>query len=471
MAQTQFKSTDTEDWIEKYGNGSDGNTTISSDTTDNSPNSTLTGTVGTTAATIGSFTGFADGDLVLIHQTQGSGAGAWELNKINSHSGLNLTLRSNLKNTYVSGAQIIKLRQLDVVTINSGKIWSCPAWDGSKGGILVVLAKTSITVTGNVSGSGLGSRGGRTTTQNEIPGFSGDGTTGNSIQQQTANGTGGGGSSGSSGNVGGGGGGGHSASGTNGVTGSDGSGGAGGGTGGVANLTTMVMGGGAGSASAKNEGGRTGGKGGNGGGIIFFISPTIVFTGGGNSNGANGANGAIDGNDGGGGAGGSILLKGVDLTLGTNLLTVANGAAGASFGGAGAVGRIHADYATSISGSATPAIDSTHDTSILNFNAYFTTLNDTLVISEVLLKSIAKTLTVTALTLSEVYGSIRPIVRSFSDIISHNEIIKGFLNGISARWSKDHKDIGTWIGKAKPTGTWTDKLKTIVDWSKIRKRT
>ncbi len=83
---------------------------------------------------------------------------------------------------------------------------------------------------------------------------------------------------------------------------------------------------------------------------------------------SDGGNGTSSGNSsldrgGGGGAGGSILLKGQALILGTSKITAAAGS-NADTGGPGAVGRIHADYSGSISGSTSPTLDSTLDPSL-----------------------------------------------------------------------------------------------------------
>lgn len=121
------------------------------------------------------------------------------------------------------------------------------------------------------------------------------------------------------------------------------------------------------------EGGSTtldpGGKldsGGGGGGIVVLIGKSITITGSINVNGGNSANG--DYASGGAGAGGSILFKGQTLTLGSNLATALAGSVGSctgSHGGAASVGRIHADYLTSIAGTTNPTIDSRQDTSLV----------------------------------------------------------------------------------------------------------
>ena len=104
-----------------------------------------------------------------------------------------------------------------------------------------------------------------------------------------------------------------------------------------------------------------------GGGIVIIVSKTLTITGAINVNGDVGYTSSIPASGGGGGgAGGAVLLKGKTLTIGTNLITVALGAGGNenADGGAGSVGRIHADYSISLTGTTTPTIDSTLDLTI-----------------------------------------------------------------------------------------------------------
>src|SRR3990172_6753271 len=141
MAQRQFRTDDTSTWTDRYGSGSDSSLTVSADTTDSTANTTITGTSGGTSATAGSGTGFSAGDLVLIHQTQGTGFGTWELNKISSvGGGTNWTLSYNLTITYVTGAQVYLLKEYTTVDINSTKTLTGLSWNGTTGGILALLA-------------------------------------------------------------------------------------------------------------------------------------------------------------------------------------------------------------------------------------------------------------------------------------------------------------------------------------------
>ena len=100
------------------GDGSDGALTISSTRTEDSVKSNITAQASSSQknVTINSSSGFADGDLVLIVQIQGTGAGNYEFNRIDSISGSTLTMRKNIENSYQStGAQVI--RDLEITNI------------------------------------------------------------------------------------------------------------------------------------------------------------------------------------------------------------------------------------------------------------------------------------------------------------------------------------------------------------------
>lgn len=377
MAQRQFRSDDTSQWTDYFGNGSDGAKTVSASEDYDGAKASCSGTSGTTSLTLDSASTFANGDLVFIHQVRGTGHGSWELNKIASGGGTtSITLAYTLTNTYADSgsqqSQIVELKQYSSVTVNSSQTWSAPAWGGNTGGVIAFVCNGTTTITGTISASAKGSQ--QTPSVSGFEGttsYAGEGTAGDKVQQITANGTGGGGTFRGSGDFyDGGGGGGHANSGTAGSIANAGNGnsdpGAGGGTGGSASLVNMIFGGAGGSSAG------AAGYGGAGGGIVLIISKTITVTGSITCAGETGQNATGDGDDsaaGGGGAGGSILLKGQSLTLGSSLVTATAGNGGTdpfknANGGAGSVGRIHADYSESISGTTSPAIDSRQDTTI-----------------------------------------------------------------------------------------------------------
>lgn len=371
----QFKANDSDAWADRFGGGANGAYNPSTSTWSSSHTS-ATGSSGGTSLTVGSGSGFFDGALVLIHQTKGTGGGNWELNKISSgSSGTSWTMAYTLQNTYAAGAQVVLIKEHTTVTIGSGVTISAPEYNGTSGGIIVIFATNSITVTGTFSANGAGYDGGDGgqggATHSE--GVQGQSATGDGTRVITANGSGGGGgeSHPSTDAGGGGGGGGHAASGSAGTNDNQspvGQGGAAGGTSGSADLTTLTFGGAGGGGGIDDS--TSGGVGGDSGGLVFLVAPDITVAGAVSSNGSNGTSFGDSGGGGGGGSGGSILLKGKRLAVGSSLLTVAagTGAPGNSAfggiggnGGNGAVGRIHADYSESFSGSASPAIDTSVD--------------------------------------------------------------------------------------------------------------
>lgn len=337
-----------------FGDGTDSDLTISSDTAFGAGTS-CSGTSGAKTLTLGAAGSFANNDLVLIHQSRGTGVGAWEINKIASGGGTTtLTLQDNLTNTYTdsgaSQAQAIRLLEYVDVTVNSGKTWSVPAWDGDKGGILAFAARGTVTITGTISANGKGYVGGTSTNE------TGEGTVGTKTTGTTNNGSGGGSGYTASGAGSGGGNGtaGQSVDSTGGVV------------SGSADLTTITFGGGGGTGNN--------GIGGAGAGIIIIFSKTITIAGGLTLTGTNGGTGIDWG--GGAGAGGSILIKCQNATLGTTKLTASGGTGGASTaprhsGGAGGAGRIRLDYSSSYTGTTTPDISASQDKTLLESDASF----------------------------------------------------------------------------------------------------
>ena len=370
-----------------FGDGSDGPLTISADFVDSPIDSACWGAAGGYAldATNASF---AAGQRILIHQTQGSGAGNWEINTIASYDAGIISLVDRLEGSYSSSgsnkAQVMLLKQYTDVTLNAGVTWTAKAWNGATGGILAFCANGIVSVAGTIqanggngsalvngkstggAGSGGGFRGGNAVTSEEsFYSWSGEGTIGASAQQYTANGSGGGGSYHShDAHRFGGGGGGHATGGSGGGrTAPEGNGGVGGGTSGTVDLTTMTFGGGGGGSSVtSHDTGNTynAGGGGAGGGVIAMFAATVTVTGAIHANGGpGGGNPTPPGAGGGGGAGGSILIRAQTATLGTTRLTATGGIGGTppeldANGGAGGVGRIRIEYYDTYSGSTNP---------------------------------------------------------------------------------------------------------------------
>lgn len=344
-----------------WGDGINGSSTISSD-----PNTraTITGTATQTTGTAGS-TAFANGDLVLLHQTQGTGAGQWEINMVSSGGGsTSLTFQVALQYTYGTGAQIIKIPRYTTATISGH---SPTQWNGTTGSVEVICAQNSITASGVLNGSALGFRGGAATPSN-ASGNQGESSTGTGGVSTAANGMGGGGGNALSNNQRqGGGGGGYATSGANGGQIAGGASGTGGSSGGIDDLTSIFMGGAGGSGSG--ESGTDGGTaGGNSGAILILISNSITVSAGITSNGGNGGTNTNAG-AGGGGAGGSVLGICGTATLGTNNITSTAGSGGdgasTADGGLGSVGRIAIHHSGTVTGTTNPTFTDVSDSTLI----------------------------------------------------------------------------------------------------------
>jgi hypothetical protein len=148
MPQMQFRSDDTEPWPFGLGSGKDGNLNVTSATPMTNAVAALTGTAGTKTPTLDAVSTFQNADLVLIIQSRGSGAGNWELNRIASGGGSTTpTLTFDLKNNYVSGAQIVEMKEYFNVSISgAGSLSPNQAWDTVRGGIMAFFVKGTISM-------------------------------------------------------------------------------------------------------------------------------------------------------------------------------------------------------------------------------------------------------------------------------------------------------------------------------------
>ena len=364
------------------GSGKDGALTHASGTkTINTVRATATGTKGSTTLSVSTVSGFAAQQLVVIHQTMGTGAGTWEEAYISAVGSGSFTLSKALKNTYATGgsvnrAQVVMVPQYTTVTVSGGTL-TAPVWNGSTGGILAFVATGNVTISGgtvNMSGNGyLGY--GHGCFYRCKTGFRGQSPTGFSSASTYRNGMGGG--AGEQGqDCGAGGGGGYGSAGAKGSNGSNGTcrvhspiwGGQGGSAGGSTNTSTNILFGGAGGEGGGDEDGAYPGRGGDGGGLIIIRGANVSLGGYVRTNGASGANGnqgACGGRGcgmggGGGGAGGGVYIYAANnASLSSNRVT-ASGAGGGTCncsssyrGGTGGVGRI-AVRAKTISGTTSP---------------------------------------------------------------------------------------------------------------------
>ena len=333
-----------------------------------------TGSAGGMALTVKSTTGFKAGQRVLIHQTQGSGAGAYEEAEVLAvnATGLTLTLKAALKNTYITGtgnnrAQVIAMATYGSLVVKSGVSMRAPAWNGTVGGILPLYVAGTLQLDkgGTLTMVGNGFRG---TTHKGMyrnkNGWQGESEMGAGKQLTTPNGAGGSGGYQVKGKNGsGGGGGGHAAAGANSVANQYSIKGVSGGKAVGAAAMSKIYVGAAGGEGSADEDGNAPGAGGHGAGVIYIRATTAVINGkilvdggsGGNGDQKCGSCGGAGMAGGGGGAGGSIYLYTPTLTMAINTLSARGGNAGkgteSNPGGVGSVGRIRVDH-TTLNGSA-----------------------------------------------------------------------------------------------------------------------
>lgn len=346
-----------------FGDGSDGSLTISSDTTDSPIDSACTGTSGSYSLSATN-AGFLPGQIILIHQSQLTGAGTYQRNTISSYTAGTITLVEPLNATYTSGAQVLVMKQYTDVTVDSTKTWTAKAWTGSVGGILAFICNGTVTVNGTISANGRGFRGGNAGNNGDNGGYSGEGS-GQASTLQAADPTGNGGGSNRVSSAGGG---------YANTTQSNENGtpvNVFGTSVGTTDLSTMFFGGGGGGGQS---GGSANGNGANGGGIIFISCTTLTNAGAIQSNGSNAASVSSANRAGSGGAGGAVNIKAQIATLGSGLITASSGAAGtggtASNNTAGSVGRIALAYYTSYTGTTSPTANVTQDDSLVTNLTY-----------------------------------------------------------------------------------------------------
>ncbi len=376
-----------------FGDGANGPLIVTSGQTVQPSNlaAPLTASVnaGQTSLSILSTPGFNASQEILIHQTQGTGAGNYEFATIASVDSGVLTLKKPIVNTYTNGgnshAQVVRVNHYTDVTVQNGGVLSAPAWDGNTGGILVFKANglTAIQSGGNATisggqgvdnvasdnaggGIGGGFRGGNniyTPGQLWTTALQGEGINGLGSRLSTQNANGGGGACPC---------GPRGAGGGNGSAGQstfwDSSTAFGGSPVGVSDLTIAAFGGGGGGGARSGDTAdpNSRGAGGGAGGGIIIMPVRVLETSGGTitANGGRGGNTAFDTVDqpgfaGGGGAGGSIWITTENGNLGANRVTALGGAGGSGGfhggGGAGGTGRVRVEYCDTLSGTTNPA--------------------------------------------------------------------------------------------------------------------
>lgn len=368
-----------------FGDGSSGSLHITADTGEAPIDSACSGTSGTNTLTATNAS-FVANQVIMVHQSQGTGTGTVQITKIQAYTAGTITTTDLLNFDYATGAQVRVLPQYTDVTIDASVTYFAKEWDGTTGGIIAFLCTGTTTVNGVISAQGgdavspghlvnysAGYRAGSFTAGGApTVGKQGEGTTGPNDGVSTVNnGTGGGGGqAGAHAGAGGG----HSAVGGNGDTSA-----LGGITSGSADLTTIDFGGGGGGGGSLNVTvGNAGEAGGGGGGIIFLSSVDFEMGASGllNANGGNSHGGGAE-YPGGGGAGGAIRIRCQTSVLGTNQLTAIGGigTTRASSGynptsGAGGAGFVVVDYFTSFTGTTTPTLNPIMDSSLISNSGY-----------------------------------------------------------------------------------------------------
>jgi len=300
---------------------------------------------GATSVAVDSITGFANGDLIMIHKTRGptTTPGTWELNRIQgTPAGGSIPLQIPTINYYYESgydqSQVVRVPEYLSVTVPSGQTIGCTGWNNSLGGITTFVCSGITTVVGSVSaagkigqkqswgtngdGGGFHGGGGFAKDVSGGPGIQGEGEYYTGGQSKSGNNSGGGAAQGTS------------LKGTAWLSDSS--------------FSTRLGFGGGGGGGASDRG--TGPTGGNGGGVVLIFSKILNVSGTITASGGNGyANGSNDWGDGGGGGGGSIFIKSLRASIGTNLViancgyggTGGNGGKGA--GGAGSANGVNGD--------------------------------------------------------------------------------------------------------------------------------
>lgn len=347
-----------------FGNGADGNVTISSnfnchtgisiagksyaDAISYNVDSLGSNSVHTTAVP----NGIVVGDEVLLITLEGSpgnynNVGNYETLRVQNVSGSTITFTTSKTKLYgqnggdTVGAHKIVVQRIpnyNNLTINNGINYTCSAWEGNKYGVIFFRVKTEFINNGNVVCSYLGYRGGVCSTGNSSGsyGFPGESICNNFIAVPTApnwtstRNIGGGGGDNS---IGGGGGAGY------GTVGAVNSGGGNptepGTTYGINTLTSLYLGSGGGSGYTALGEPHTG-HGGRGGGIITIMASVIKNYGTIVNLGQPGLDGYSN-HDGGGGSGGSVMIQAGTIYSYSSSIT-ATGGSGLQ-GNNGGVGR------------------------------------------------------------------------------------------------------------------------------------
>lgn len=155
-----------------------GQTTTLTGTINNAKSAVTAVDYGNNTITLTSATGFAIGDTILIIQMQGAdmstannstfgdisnmnGTGNYEFAVVCDLNGNVVTLGQNMLNTYDPNTGRVQaiVPEHDYNVIVSGNV-TADDWNGSTGGVMVIIADNNLTMTGNIFMDGAGFRGG-----------------------------------------------------------------------------------------------------------------------------------------------------------------------------------------------------------------------------------------------------------------------------------------------------------------------
>lgn len=344
------------------GTGKDGPVVTSSNADINPTRESCSISSGSKVLTVADETPFTAGDLVYIHKTRGNtttACGTSYLARVVSTATNVLNLDRNAPAAFQdSGAdqsQCILVLEPTSWKLNTGITMSPAAWDGSVGGINIVVCQGEIDIVGDIDMRGKGFGGGISVSTQHDNGYQGQGEDGVGVQgTNAANSNGGGAGTDVHDNFegGGGGGGGHKNAGSNGKDNGGSEKGLGGDASSMTNaFTVIIFGGGGGSGAAPHNTSGASGKGGTSPGILILIFRKLTVTGRIYIDGQDGDDSsATPAGAGGGSAASSGWFLGDEAVIGTDLITAAKGIGGLGFqgttkpdGGDGSIGYLRFD--------------------------------------------------------------------------------------------------------------------------------
>ncbi len=364
-----------------FGDGRDGNMPPSGNLNNDHGFAlgSVNGTAGATTMVIydkSSIHRIKTGDYILIHQTRGTGAGNWELNRATmdfSGNGTTVSVERPLRHSYTTSingythqAQIVRVPQYRTCPI-SGTVTPMQPWDGTVGGIFAVMCQNQATISGAIDVVGYGFRGGASGNTYQTDQWQGESilTLSNFANHyyQTPDRTPSAQGGGAADNIGGGGGGAGFSAGQDGDTIGGSSWGYGGIGYGTPNLSQIFFGGGGGGAATVINPAGNYATSGNGSGIAFLFAPTITISGQVRADGQTASGVQTDDNGNrrvtaGSGGGGQIYIKTENIVIEPNGIRALGGprlAPGGSApfaGGAGGNGYIYIEHCGTVTGSA-----------------------------------------------------------------------------------------------------------------------